>query len=562
MLRKLTIHCHFYQPPRENPWTEQVEVEKSAFPYKNWNERIAHECYSRLVPVLPFLSHNWGPTLLKWMRREMPGLYEDVRRQVSRHRNALMQPYYHAILPLCDSLDKRILLEWGKRSFRRCFGYLPLGVWLPELAVDLETLKAAEDTGLRFAVLGSHQVKAGVPGLYRICGLRNFCVFAFDRSLSGKIAFAPCELFEPKSFVKFMRDALGERGPYTVIALDGETFGHHKKGGDKALKALVGDGDFRLTDLNGAYSLFFRHFRESEVVENTSWSCAHGIERWRGDCGCNTGAHPGWNQRWRVPLREAVDWLKAKIDEIFFSLSPEYFKDPEKALLDYVFVVDGRNFRLMNRFLRKHLKRTGKKFSVDALKLVEMKNAALAMFTSCGWFFDDISGIESQIVMRYAKRAMELAFDVSSTFLEGGFLNILSKAESNVKEYGTGKDIYLRFVAPLSKTHEEQVAQALKEHEAERAFLYGSVLVEVVERRKSFEAGVCFETLKVLSKSVILGDERSSYFIRLSSAGGRFVFPVDVDSDERWAELQERLHEAMKRDLIGFFLEVFTLIQP
>ncbi len=561
MWHKLTIHCHFYQPPRENPWTEEVEPEKEAYPYANWNERITYECYSKLMPVFSQISQNWGPTLLRWLKREFPHLYSTLRTCISKHKNALMQPYYHVIFPLSDSMDKEILIKWGAKSFLHNFNHKPLGIWLPELAVDLETLRLAEKVGLRFAILGCHQIKANRPGFYKILGTNDFYVFAFDRDISGAIAFAPEELFEPKKFLNFMRERLKNSDSYTLIALDGETFGHHKRRGDIALKAVVNGADFRLMSLNDAFFLFSNHFQETEIIENTSWSCVHGVARWKEHCGCNTGVHPHWSQHWRTPLRKAVEWLKEKIDEIFFAVSPRYFKDPWKALMDYVLVVEERNFYFLNRFLNKHLKVNDPNDCVKAIKLMEMKNASLAMFTSCGWFFDDISGTESQIVMRYAKRALDLAFEVSQTFLEAGFLNILSKAESNIKEYGTGKDIYLKFVVPMAKRHEEIITEALKENENEETFMYKSLLIQVLERESSAEWDVRFDTLKVLTKSVISGEKRISHFIRLSSPQSVMVFSVKVGSDEKWEELQKELHQLMIKDIVKFFFKIFNLIQ-
>ena len=559
----LSIHCHFYQPPRENPWTDDVEDEESASPYRNWNERITRECYSQLIKCLSSLSHNWGPTLLKWIRCNEPGLYKEIVEIIRNKKAAIAQPYYHVILPLADRKDAKILIKWGIKSFARNFGYFPYGIWLPELAVDKKSLEISASCGVKFTILGSDQVKGGLPGFYKVSH-DDFYLFVFDRRLSGTLAFSPDSFFERKQFIAFFKQYLVSASERHIIAaLDGETFGHHKKGGDKALKALVNSLKNNMITLNEAFSIFsnLKFIREEEVKENTSWSCAHGIDRWKRDCGCSVNPNSGWNQSWREPLREAMDWLKRKVDEIFEKEAGVYFKDPWKALEDYIFVVEYRNMNVVNNFLRYHLK-FFKGFNLSkALKIMEMKNAALAMFTSCGWFFDDISGLETQIILRYAKRAMDLAFEVSGSYLEAGFLNILSKARSNIDGIGTGKDVYLRFVIPLAKTKKEIISEALRKNYLfnKNSFRFLSLIICTNELRESSDDLLKLQTLSITCKDIFFWEKSKFNAVIVNWKKQRFVMVFEYLPE--WDSLEEKLHFLFRENIVDFFFYIFNLIQ-
>ena len=558
----LSIHCHFYQPPRENPWTDSVEDEESAFPYRNWNERITKECYSQLVRCLKSLSHNWGPTLLRWIRCNEPDLYKRIVKIIREKKSAMVQPYYHVILPLADRKDAKILIKWGIKSFVRNFGHYPYGIWLPELAVDKKSLEISASFGLKFTILGNDQVKGGLPGFYKVSH-NDFYLFVFDKRLSGTLAFSPDSFFERKQFVGFFKQYLTSASERHVIAaLDGETFGHHKKEGDKALRALVSLLKNKMITLNEAFTIFsnLKFIRKEEIKENTSWSCAHGIDRWRRDCGCSVNPGSGWNQKWREPLREAVDWLKERVDEIFEKEAGVYFSDPWKALENYVFVVEYRNMNEIKKFLRTHLGSFKLSDISRILKVMEMKNAALAMFTSCGWFFDDISGLETQIILRYAKRAMDLAFELSGSYLEAGFLNILSRARSNIDSIGTGKDVYLRFVVPLAKTKKEIISEALRNNHLNRnTFKFLSLIISINKRKESADDLLKLQTLSITCKDIFFWEKEKFSAIIINWKEQSFVMVLEYIPE--WHLVEEKLHLLFRENILDFFFYIFKLIQ-
>jgi alpha-amylase/alpha-mannosidase (GH57 family) len=495
--RFVCLHGHFYQPPRENPWLEAVGREPSAEPDHDWNRRITNECYrpnaaARLVDdknrVLRLrnnyedLSFNFGPTLLHWLSANEPWVVEKLveadRRNVERWGagNALAQAYNHMILPLANRRDKETQIVWGIEDFRHRFGRLPEGMWLPETAVDPETLDIMAEKGLRFTILAPHQaarwrfvdrddpwreasdgsIPTGRAYRYRCSNGKDLAIFFYDGAIARGIAFE--RLLEHSSKLlaavqdAFRRSQAQEGEPWLVhAATDGESYGHHFKFGDMALaavfQALETDQEIRAIP----YSAFLERFpirAEVEIVPNTAWSCAHGVGRWHTDCGCSTGAHPQWNQKWREPLREALNWLRDRMADHFEAAMDRLVRDPWAARNDYLRVVldrEGETRPFIERHQRRELSAEER---LLLLELLEMQRAALYMFTSCGWFFDDVSGIETRIILSHACRALELLRRTGGPDLEPDFAVRLEKAESNVREYGTGADVYRTWVKP------------------------------------------------------------------------------------------------------------------
>lgn len=448
--RSTVIHAHFYQPPREEPWLELVEAEPSAAPFHDWNRRIERECYravvaaripaangriERVVNTLEQISFNVGPTLVEWLEREAPETWEAMleadrtsRLRLGGHGNALAMPYHHVILPLASRRDKTTEVRWGIADFRRHFGRDPEGMWLPETAVDEETLDVLAEEGIRFTILAPHQVQQlpprGLPGRYRTTSGRTIALFLYDGPLSHDVAFGPL-VRDGSRWPAAIRSRLPAGTPGLVsIATDGETYGHHHRFGEMALAAaldLLGrDPETRIENFA---SFLTRNppVHEVELVAPSSWSCVHGVERWRANCGCRT--KEGTSQAWRKPLRQALDALAVELHSRFADEAPEFFPDPWEARDAYATVG-----------LPSHL-------PVRARELLEMQRNTLRMFTSCGWFFDDLAGLETIVCLRYAARAIELS-GPDAELLEAGLLDRLDEARSNDPDVGTGRTVY------------------------------------------------------------------------------------------------------------------------
>jgi alpha-amylase/alpha-mannosidase (GH57 family) len=488
MKRYLCVHGHFYQPPRENPWLEAVELQDSAHPYHDWNERITAECYApnaasrildsegrieRIVNNYSRISFNFGPTLLAWMETRAPEAYREViaadresRERFSGHGSALAQPYHHIILPLANRRDKKTQILWGLADFEHRFGRKAEGVWLPEAAVDNEALDLLAEAGVRFTILEPHQgrrvgssplntaLDTTIPYEAVLPSGRRIAVFFYDGATSRAVAFEGL-LSSGEHFASRMLSTVPEhpdRPRLAHIATDGETYGHHHRFGEMALSYalhLVEEkGLARLTNY-GEFLAAHPPEEEVEIVENTSWSCAHGVGRWREDCGCRTGGEADWKQAWRAPLREALDGLRDALVPRFEEAAGELFADPWAARDGYVQVVLDRSPASVAAFLERHARGAVPEgeHRVRALKLLEMQRHAMLMYTSCGWFFNDLSGIETVQILCYAGRVAQLAGQLfPGEPVEEEFLERLERARSNVREKGSGRDLYERHV--------------------------------------------------------------------------------------------------------------------
>ena len=504
MERYICIHGHFYQPPRENPWLEAVETQDSAYPYHDWNDRITAECYAanasarilgheqrveRITNNYARINFNFGPTLLAWLERQQPDVYQailqaDVESQAlfSGHGSAIAQAYNHIIMPLANQRDKTTQVVWGLRDFEQRFGRKSRGMWLPETAVDLATLETLAENGIDFTILAPYQAhrirKIGdskwkdVLGghidptrayVQRLPSGRSISLFFYDGPISRAIAFEKI-LSSGENFANRLASAFRDTPKWKQlvhIATDGETYGHHHRRGEMALAYAL---DYiernqiaRLTNYS-EYLEMQPPTHEVEIVENTAWSCAHGIGRWHTNCGCNSGGYPHWNQDWRQPLRHALDWLRDEVAPLYERAAAKLLRDPWAARNHYIDVILDRSPDSLDAFFARwgkgELDHTRRQ---KALELLEMQRHALQMYTSCGWFFDELTGLETVQVIQYAGRVVQLAQRLIPD-LEERFLCELEKAKSNLPEHGDGRQIYSKWVKPAMINLETVVA--------------------------------------------------------------------------------------------------------
>lgn len=493
----LTIHGHFYQPPRENPWLEAIELQDSASPFHDWNERVNKECYNpnsfskvvdsrnRILDVVnnyEHMSFNFGPTLLSWMERFAPHTYErvikadvDSRAEHSGHGNAIAQVYNHMIMPLANEHDKETQIKWGVTDFEYRFGRKPEGIWLAETAVDDDTLRLCEENGIKFTVLSPYQAlkirKEGTNNWQDVSwgnidparSYRYYIksapgkfidLFFYDGAISQSVAFDEL-LKDGNKFIKRLKEGISNLRDYPQlvhIATDGESYGHHTKFGDMALayvlKIKAEEEGFKITNY-GEYLEKYRSNYEVDIKQASSWSCFHGVGRWKEDCGCSTGGHPGWNQKWRKPLRNALDYLRDELIQVFEQEGEKYFENVWDVRNKYISVILDRSRINVEKFQRENFRpNLSDEDKVRAMELLEIQRQAMLMYTSCGWFFSEISGIETVQIMKYAARAMQVAARFTNKNLEEKFLEILSEAKSNIPENGTGKDIFEKYVRP------------------------------------------------------------------------------------------------------------------
>ena len=494
MDRYACIHCHFYQPPRENPWFGEVIRQDSASPFHDWNQRITYECYesntaSRILgtnkEILAIknnyedISFNFGPTLLSWIQKRRPELYQNIinadkksQEKFSGHGSAIAQVYNHIIMPLANRRDKETQVIWGIKDFVYRFDRYPEGIWLSETAVDLETLEIIAENDIKFTILAPAQasrikkidtnsweelngktIDTSKAYLCKLKSGKSVTLFFYNGQISQGIAFGEL-LNNGENFAnRLVADFSDNKKEQLVhIATDGETYGHHKRHGNMALAYCI----YHIKKQNLAQMTLYGEFLEKhppeyevEIVENSSWSCAHGVERWKSDCSCGSGMHPGWNQKWRTPLRNAMDWLQNQLINIFENEIGKFVHNPWDARNDYINTILDTSDDTLDNFLAKHSDRKlSGKDEATIIKLLEMQKYAMFMYTSCAWFFDDISRIETVQVMSCAARAMELANDISGVSFQKDFCNILKQAQSNIPAFSTGDNIYEMQVKP------------------------------------------------------------------------------------------------------------------
>jgi alpha-amylase/alpha-mannosidase (GH57 family) len=593
------LHGHFYQPPRENPWLEDVELQDSAYPYHDWNDKITVECYRQnaasrilgpdkkiidIVNNYAKISFNFGPTLLSWLQKHAPEVYERVieadkesREIFSGHGPAIAQVYNHIIMPLANRRDKLTQVIWGIRDFEFHFGRKPEGMWLPETAVDLETLEILAEQEIKFTILGPHQarrirkiggkqwqnIEAGKidttqPYLCQLPSGRTINLFFYHASTAKEISDGHL-LENGEAFARQLAGIFvekGERAQLAHIATDGETYGHHYRYADMALAYCIHyieSNNLAQVTVYGEYLERFPPNYEVEICENTSWSCSHGIERWRNNCGCAYGRHPSGRQQWRAPLREAMDWLRDELASIYEKEVIQYASvDPWELRNKYIAVIDNRTRENVEKFMSDSCTRDlnyGEK--VNFLKLLEMQRNALLMYTSCGWFFDDISGIETVQIMLYAARAIQLAKETNGKDFEPRFKDILEKAPTNVKEFANGRQVYDRLVKPanidLNRVGAHIAVSSLFQQYRDQTEVYCySANIEAYNR---IDAGIqTLATGRATVQSNILLEKHPIDFAVLHFGDHNLAAAVNARmSDDAFSKMQEDLKNAFAK---------------
>jgi alpha-amylase/alpha-mannosidase (GH57 family) len=607
MQRYVCIHCHFYQPPRENPWLETIESQSSAYPYHDWNERITAECYAanassrivtdkgliaQIVNNYSRISFNFGPTLLSWMEENAPSVYKAIleadklsQDRFSGHGSAVAQVYNHMILPLANRRDKETQIIWGIRDFEHRFGRKPEGMWLAETAVDNESLELLAAHGIRYTILAPSQaarvrkIKQGArwkdvtgarvdpkrPYLVKLLNGSEINIFFYDGPISRAVAFEKLldsgEKFAERLIGGFAPD--GGDDQLMHIATDGESYGHHHKYGDMALAyALHYIEENGLAQLTNYGEFLEKHppEMEAQIIERTAWSCAHGVDRWYSDCGCNSGV--SWDQKWREPLRNSLDWLRDTANAYFDSAASELFHDPWAARNAYIDVILSRQVHegihlvpeagsALDRFFREQTRfELSPEQRVTALKLMEMQRHELLMYTSCGWFFDEISGIETVKVIEYAGRVIQLASELfQNEELEPGFVGRLEEAKSTLPEVGSGADIYRKWVKPAVAGLEQVAAHYAISSLFERTGEAVPIFCYSVDRDdfEAFEAG-----------TARLGVGRARVTSKITLESAMMTFAVVHLGDHNIAagvlRSENGKYESMKRD----FQEAFS----
>lgn len=595
----LTIHGHFYQPPRENPWLEAIELQDSALPFHDWNERINKECYNpnsvskivdsrnKILDVVnnyEHMSFNFGPTLLSWMEKFAPHTYERIIKadiesiaEHNGHGNAIAQVYNHIIMPLANERDKQTQVKWGIKDFEYRFGRKPEGMWLAETAVDDDTLRVLEENGIKFTILSPYQAlkirKEGskdwqdvswgnidparsyryyiksAPGKY-------IDLFFYDGAISRSVAFDEL-LKDGNKFSKRLKEGVSDLRNYPQlinIATDGESYGHHTKFGDMALAYVLQikakDEGFKITNY-AEYLEKYRSDYEADIKQGSSWSCFHGVGRWKEDCGCSTGGHPGWNQKWRKPLRDALDYLRDELAKIYETEGAKYFSNPWEVRNNYISVILDRGSITTSKFQRENfLPDLTDSQKVKAMELLEIQRQALLMYTSCGWFFSEISGIETVQIMKYAARAMQLAAVFTKKNLEKKFLEILSEAKSNIAEHGTGKDIFERFVKPSIVTMKQiaslwAISSLYQDFEDEENVYCYKVIKHDYQRVQ--KGNLSFVAGQIEVQSRITLQKSNLIFALMQYSGGDFHCAIKEFSDETE-------YHKIKTELIKTFL--------
>lgn len=615
----LAIHGHFYQPPRENPWLEAVELQPSASPCHDWNERVNNECYApnsvakvvngkneilNIVNNYESMSFNFGPTLLSWMEVFSPLAYERIVKadiksveEHDGHGNAIAQVYNHMIMPLASELDKQTQVKWGIRDFEYRFGRKPEGIWLAETAVDDDTLRVLVENDIKFTILSPYQAKSikkisdsnwqdvswgniDPARSYRYyiksAPDKYIDLFFYDGAISKSVAFDEL-LTDGNKFLGRLKDGISYDRNYPQlinIATDGESYGHHTKFGDMAfayaVKLKAEEAGFNLTNY-AEYLSKYRSDWQVDIKDVSSWSCFHGVGRWSDDCGCSTGGHPGWNQKWRRPLRDAMDYLRDEVIPVCQKQGKKYFKNSIEARYNYIDVILDRSELSVKKFQKEYfLDDLDETQKVRAMELLEIQRQAMLMYTSCGWFFSDISGIETTQIMKYAARVIQLAKNFTKQDLESPYLEILDKAKSNYPELGSGKEIYERYVRPSIVTSKQiislwAISSLYQEVQDEEDVYCYTISKKSYKKVKKGDSQLVVGHVEIQSKVTL--EKTDMMFALLQFSGGDFHCAIKDYSDE-YDNIQKELVRTFMvnplteiiRGLDAFFgKEYFTL---
>ncbi len=598
----ICIHGHFYQPPRENAWLEVVEQQETAAPFHDWNDKINFECYAantaarilgekdRIVQIInnyERISFNFGPTLLKWLEQADPAAYQAVieadfasQLRFGGHGSALAQVYGHLILPLANARDRITQVRWGIRDFEHRFRRKPQGMWLSETAVNTDTLEVLAAEGIAFTILAPRQA-----GAFRKAGTREWTdikkegistkrpyrcplpsgnsidLFFYDGSIAQDVAFNGL-LFSGKIFAKRLEHPFSpDDEPELVhIATDGETFGHHHRFGEMALAdclhTIESNKKAQLVNYAQYLSLFPPEY-EVRIIENTSWSCEHGVERWTDNCGCHSGGHPGYHQKWRAPLRYALNWLRDELLPVFETEGAKLLIDPWVCRDAYIDVILDRSDDNLQAFFAQHARRElSAKEQTQVLRLLEMQRNAMLMYTSCGWFFDEVSGIETTQILQYACRAIAYYKQLTGIHLEEEFKFRLSQAPSNVPAFRHAGHVYEQKVVPGQVNLEHvgmhlAIASLFEKYPQQVELFNYEAKVEIFER---LEAGYRMLTIgKMAVRSRIVHSSQQLCFAVLYLGQLDIIGNIAVDmDDESFREVHKQLRDTFNSgDLSG-----------
>ncbi len=596
MNRYVCIHGHFYQPPRENPWLEDVELQDTAYPFHDWNMRITEECYKQnaasrilgsdkkiidIVNNYSDISFNFGPTLLGWLQSHEPGVYESIieadkasQKKFSGHGSAIAQAYNHMILPLSNDRDKHTQVLWGIHDFQRHFNRKPEGMWLPETAVNTETLEVLAEYEIKFTILAPRQARqirqidsdkwqditeenldTTMPYLCKLPSGRSISLFFYNGAVAQDVAYGGLlhsgEDFSDRLIASFIDD--GNSSQLVHIATDGESFGHHHRYGDMALAYClyhIKANDLAKVTIYGEYLEKFPPTHEVKIIENSSWSCIHGVERWKNNCGCCGNQSLSGKQQWREPLRNALDMLRDRLAEFYEAEQSTFCTDPWQVRNRYIELIENRSEENVEQFIKRlKVNELSREDKVRFLKLLEMQRMAMLMYTSCGWFFDNLSGIETVQVMLYAARAMQLYQEMTGTDLLDQFKMILQEAPSNVPNLTDGQDIYEKYVEParidlfrvgahfaLSSVFEDSVENG------QEIYCYTASM----EDYKSATAGThILATGRAHIRSNIVWEKQSVDFATLHMGGHNlFTALTSPMSKKEFSQMRQNLEEA------------------
>jgi alpha-amylase/alpha-mannosidase (GH57 family) len=609
----ICIHGHFYQPPRENAWLEVIEPQESATPFHDWNERINFECYAtnavarildsenRIVDILNNycrMSFNFGPTLLAWMEKADPDTYKLVQKadkkgqkHFSGFGSAVAQAHSHLILPLANYNDKVTQVYWGLKDFEHRFGRMPEGMWLSETAINTETLEVLADYGVKYTILAPRQAKAfrkkgsenwetihnesvdtRRPYVCKLPSGKSISLFFYNGNVSQAVAFEGL-LNSGKAFAQRLLNAFdttNDEPELVHIATDGESYGHHHRLGEMALADclnFIEEKSFAKLTNYAEYLEMFPPQYEVQIHENSSWSCVHGVERWRADCGCNGGSGYGkWNQKWRGPLRFALNWLRDQLIPVFEAEASKYVSDVWQVRNEYITILLDRSEDNFDVFVKKYaLRELTKREKVHLFRLLEMQRNAILMFTSCGWFFDEISGLETTQILQYACRAIHYGKQVADIDLEEEFIFRLSQAPSNLELFGNGAGVYEKNVKPahvdLMRVGMHYAASSLFEKYPETLEFFNYVATsEFFERIEAGNQILAIGRTTVRSK--ITHSEKHFSFAVLYLGQLNIIGNISLNMeqslfDEMYARTSKAFKEVNLADVIGSMQEYF-----
>jgi len=610
-MKYVCIHGHFYQPPRENAWLEFVEYQESAHPYHDWNERVNAEAYAPnaasrilnenkmitdIVNNYAKISFNFGPTLLSWMEHQDPNTYKAIldadkisQKYFGGHGNAIAQSHSHIIMPLANRKDKETQVKWGIQDFEKRFERKPEGMWLSETAVDTETLEVLAENGIKYTLLEPRQAhairKKGAedwnyiqpsaidprrPYLCKLPSGKSIALFFYDGNVAQDVAFRNL-LMSGKGFANRIVETLDGNSmepQLAHIATDGESYGHHHRYGDMALADCM---DYiekhnlaKLTNY-GEYLEKFPPQYEVKIYDNSSWSCVHGVERWRSNCGCHTGGQAGWTQEWRKPLRAALDWLRDELVWIYEKEASKVLQDPWAARNDFIQVIMDRSDENVDIFLKKHaidgVWTHDQK--VQILRLSEMQRNAMYMYTSCAWFFTEVSGLETIQVLQYACRTIYYAQQVSEVKLEPQFIKMLERAKSNLAEHKNGAEIYKKYILPvqvgLKRTGMHYAILSLFEEFPETLDIFNNYIAKS-EKYDRIEAGRHKLAIgKTTVKSRITHSEKHFSFAVMYLGQQNIIGHISLDMDKStFDDMCQEIKPAFRRSNLAKVMDIMA----